>query len=61
MMNVVETTMTSRLRYFSRLNHTIYLDFMVGENPKEFINGAYKVLSVMGVTSREKAELDLYQ
>ena len=31
------------------------------EGSTEFLDGMYKVLSAMGVTSREKAELDSYQ
>ncbi|XP_069150253.1 uncharacterized protein [Solanum lycopersicum] len=34
---------------------------MVGEDLQEFLDGVYKVLSSMGVTSMEKAELPLYQ
>ena len=33
----------------------------VGEDPKEILDGVYKVLSTMGVTFREKAELASYQ
>ncbi|XP_069146585.1 uncharacterized protein [Solanum lycopersicum] len=33
----------------------------VSEDPHEFLDGVYKVLSVIGVNSREKAELDSYQ
>ena len=45
-MNVVETTMTSRLRDFVRMNPPIFLVSKVGEDPQDF------VLSAMGVTSR---------
>ena len=31
-----------------------------GEYPQEFLDGVYKVLSVMGVTSCVKAELDTF-
>ena len=33
---------------------------MVREYPKKFIDGVYKVLSALGVTSREKPELASY-
>ncbi|TMX04500.1 hypothetical protein EJD97_008041 [Solanum chilense] len=33
----------------------------VGEDPQEFLDGVYKVSSAMGVTYREKAQLDSYQ
>ena len=34
---------------------------MMEEDPHEFLNGVYKVLSAMGVNPREKAELASYQ
>ena len=59
--NLVENTMTSRLRDFVRMNPPIFLGFIVGEDPQEFIDGVYKVLSATGFTSRDKAELTSYQ
>ncbi|TMX01612.1 hypothetical protein EJD97_024135 [Solanum chilense] len=59
--NVVERNMTSRLRYFVRMNSPIFLGCKVAEDPQEFLVGVYKVLSSMGVTSREKAKLDSYR
>ena len=59
--NVVESTMTSRLSDFVSMNPPIYLGSKVGEDPQEFLDGVYKVFSVMRVTSSEKAELSLYQ
>ena len=53
--------MTSRLRDFVRMNPHVFLGSKVGEDPQEFLDGVYKVLSVMRVTSREKAELASYQ
>ena len=55
--NVVESTMTYRLRDLVRMNPHIFLDFRVGEDPQEFLDGVNKVLRSMRVTSREKAEL----
>ena len=59
--NVVETTMTSRLRDFMSMNSLIFLGSKVGEDPQEFLNGMYKVINAIRVTSREKAELASYQ
>ncbi|XP_069150234.1 uncharacterized protein [Solanum lycopersicum] len=56
-----ERTMTSRLRDFVRMNPTIFLGFKENEDTQDFLDGVYKVLSVMGVTSREKVELSSYQ
>ena len=59
--NALERTMTSRLRDFMTLNPPIFLGSKVGENPQEFLDGVYKVLSAMGVTSKDKTELASYQ
>ena len=53
--------MTARLRDFVRMNPTIFLGFKENEDTQDFLDGVYKVLSVMGVTSREKVELSSYQ
>ena len=60
-MNDFESTMTSRLRGFVRMNPHMVLGSKVGEDPQEFLDGVYKVLSAMGVTSRVKRELASYQ
>ena len=60
-LNFVESTLTSRFRDSMRINHPIFLGSKVGEDPQEFLYGVCKVLSAMGVTSREKAELSSYQ
>ena len=59
--NVGDSTMTSILRDFVRMNHPIFLGSKVGEDPQEFLGAVYKVLSAMMVTYREKAELASYQ
>ena len=59
--NVVEITITSRLRYFVRINPPMFLGSKVEEDPQECIDCLYKVLNKMGVTSMEKEELDSYQ
>ena len=59
--NVVKSTVTSRLRDFVRMNSPIFLGSKVGENPQDFFDGVYKVLSAMGFKSREKAELVSYR
>ena len=46
--NVVESTMTSRLGEFFKMNALIFLGYKFGENPQEFLDGVYKVLSAMG-------------
>ena len=51
---VVESTMTSRLRDFVRMNSPIILGSKVNEDPQEFLDGVYKILSAMGVTSRRR-------
>ena len=61
MPRVVESTMTSRLKDFVRMNPLIFFRSKVNEDPQEFLDGVYKDLSAVGVTSREKAELDPYQ
>ena len=59
--NVVESTMTSRLREFVRMNPHIFLGSKVGEYSQEFIDAVYKIVHAMRVTSMEKAELVSYQ
>ena len=61
MPRVVESTMISRLRDFVRINSPIFFGSKVGEDPQEFLDGVYKVLSAMRVTSREKEEFASYQ
>ncbi|TMX03756.1 hypothetical protein EJD97_014400 [Solanum chilense] len=51
---VVERTMTSRLRDFERMNRPIFIVSKVNEDPHEFLDGVYKVLSAIGVTPRDK-------
>ena len=58
---VVKSTMISRLRDYVRMNPPIFLVSEINEDPQEFADGVYKVLSSMRVTSREKAELASYQ
>ena len=60
-MNGVESTITSILKDFVRINPPIFLASKVVDDPHEFVDGVYKVLSAMGVTSREKMELASYQ
>ena len=51
MPRVVESTMTSRFRDSMRMNTPIFLCSKVNKDPQEFLDGVYKFLSVMGVTS----------
>ena len=47
--NAIESNMTSRLREFVRMNPPIFLySIKVGEDPQEFVDGVYKVVSAMG-------------
>ena len=61
MPRLMESTMTTRLRDFVRMNHPIFLGSKVGEDPQEFLHEVYKIVHAMGVTSREKAEFVTYQ
>ena len=49
--NVMESTMTSRLRDFVRMKSPIFLGSKVKDEPQEFIDGMYEVLSAIGVIS----------
>ena len=52
--NVGDSTMTSILRDFVRMNHPIFLGSKVGEDPQEFLHEVYKIVHAMGVNSIEK-------
>ena len=54
-------TMATRVREFTRMNPLKFHCSKVEEDPQEFIDEAYKVLMIMGVTPVEKAELAAYQ
>ena len=51
--------MTSRLKDFVRMNPPVFLGSKVGEDLQEFLDGVYKVLSAIDVTSGEKVDLDI--
>ena len=51
---VVEITMSSRLRYFLRMNPPIFLGSNVNEDPHGFLDGVYKILSSMGLHLRRR-------
>ena len=59
--NTVESTMTSRLRDFMRINPPIFFESKMEEDLQDFLDEVYKIVHVVGVTSREKAELNSYQ
>ena len=52
-MNALESTMTSWLRDFVGMNPPTFLGSRVGDDPQKFLDGVYKVLSAIGVNSRE--------
>ena len=58
---MAQSTMISSLRDFVRMNPPIFLGSKVGEDSQEFLDEVYKVLSAMGVTSREKVDFASYQ
>ena len=49
MPRVVDSIMTSRLRDFVRMNPPMFLGSKVNEDPQEFLDGVYNVLSAMGL------------
>ena len=59
--NVVESTMTSRLSDFLRMTPPIFLGSMVGDDPHQFIAKVYKIVHAIKVNSRENVKLTLYQ
>ena len=44
-----------------RINPSVFHGSKVDEDPQEFIDEVYKILSIMGVGPNEKAELAAYQ
>lgn len=59
-LNIFESTIASRLREFVRMNHPIVLCFRVGGYPQEFLQGVHKLVSAMGVYSKEESKLAFY-
>ncbi|XP_049363331.1 uncharacterized protein LOC125828071 [Solanum verrucosum] len=55
--NDIESTVASRLRDFTRMNHSTFLGSKVDEDPQNFIDEVFKIVDAMGVTPMEKAEL----
>jgi len=55
------TTPASRIRDFTRMNPQVLYGSKVEEEPQEFIDQVLKVVTIMGVTSIERAELAAYQ
>lgn len=45
---------TSRISDFARMNLSEFHDSKVDEDPQEFIDEVYKVVDIMGVSSKEK-------
>ena len=55
------STPASRIRDFTRMNPPVFYGSKVEEDPQEFIDQLLKVVTIMGVTSVERAELAAYQ
>ena len=53
--------MTSILRESVRINPPIFFESKMEEDLQDFLDEVYKIVHVVGVTSREKAELNSYQ
>lgn len=54
-------TPTTKVRDFARMNPPEFHGSKVDKDAQEFIDEVYKVLTVMGVTSKQKVELAAYQ
>src|SRR5688572_20355502 len=54
-------TPASRIRDFTRMNPPEYYGSKANEDPQDFIEEIFKIVDIMGVSSREKAELEDYQ
>ena len=44
-----------------RINPPIFFCYKVAEDPKSLLDEVYNIVHAMGVASREKTELSLYQ
>ena len=55
------STPASRVRDFKRMNPPEFHGSKVDEDPQAFIDEVARVVTIMGVTSEEKAELSAYQ
>src|SRR5688572_3403425 len=55
------STPASRVRDFTRMNPPEFYGSKVDEDPQAFIDEVARVVTIMGVTSEEKAELAAYQ
>lgn len=59
--NPIKRMIAYRIREFLRMNHLEFSVSRVEEDPNSFIYGVYKTLVILGLTSREKAELASHQ
>ena len=59
--NAMDSTITSRLREFVRMNHPTLFGSKVGEDHKAFLDVVNYIVDAMGMTFREKTELDFNQ
>lgn len=61
MVNGLQSTMTSSLKHFVKMNPPFFFGSKVGEDPQAFLDEAYKIVNAIGVSSREKMEFTSYQ
>ena len=55
------STMTTRLRDFTRMNPPMFCGCKVDEDPQDLLDEVYKIFFAMGVGNTEKAELAAYE
>ncbi|WMV46728.1 hypothetical protein MTR67_040113 [Solanum verrucosum] len=60
-MNLNVGMTTTRISNFTRINPLDFHGSKVDEDPHEFIDDAYKIIEIMGVSMVEKVELATYQ
>ena len=58
--SVIESSMTSTLRDFWRINPLNFLGSKLGEDPQDFKDEVYKIVYSMNMTPREKVDMVSY-
>lgn len=59
--NLIVSTMASRLKYFKMMNPPIFFGSKINEDTQDFEDEVYEIVHAMGVTFNEKAERVVYQ